>query len=72
MAGFPAPGGMSASGVNLFGQDYYYQYMVDQLCVRSGGLWGDGVYAGVRARNLYGARTHSIYYVGFVAASYLP
>jgi hypothetical protein len=72
MAGFPAPGGFSTGGVNLFGQDYYYQYMVDQLCVRSGGDWANGVNAGVRARYLSNSRTNSHHYVGFVAASYLP
>jgi hypothetical protein len=72
MAGFPGPGGFSTGGVNLFGQDYYYQFMVDQLCVLSGGSWNNGVTAGVRARLLNGSRTSSYTNVGFVAASYLP
>jgi hypothetical protein len=46
--------------------------MVDQLCVRSGGDWANGVSAGVRARYLNSSRTNSHHYVGFVAASYLP
>lgn len=71
MAGFPAPGGSSASGINLFGQDYFYQGKPNQLCVLSGGNWGSGVTAGVRARVLSSSRTGSSNNVGFVAASYL-
>lgn len=72
MCGLPSAGGTSTAGVALFGQDYFYQYTVDQLFVLSGGYWFDGVNAGVRARILYYARTSSSYGVGFVAASYLP
>lgn len=71
MSGLPVAGGISASGSNLFGGDYFYQYIINQLCVRAGGYWDLGATAGVRARNLNSSRGGSYNYVGFRAASYL-
>ena len=72
MSGFPVSGAVSPAGSNLFGQDQFFQFFVDQLCVLSGGPWGNGTYAGVRARALNHYRTNSSNNTGFVAASYLP
>ena len=72
MSGFPLSGAVSPAGSNLFGQDQFFQFFVDQLCVRSGGTWSHGTDTGVRARALYSARTNSHNNTGFVAASYLP
>jgi hypothetical protein len=71
MLGMPAAGGMSAAGASLMGLDYYYQRIIDQLCVVSRGLWGYGSGAGSRNRNLLNTRTNATAYVGFAAASYL-
>lgn len=71
MMGMPAASGMSASGSNAMGQDYYYQYIRDQLCVLSRGYWSSGSAAGSRNRYLNNARTNAHTYVGFACASYL-
>lgn len=68
--GVPITAGMSTSGSNLFGQDYFYQYIRNELCLRSGANWGDGSNAGAWASNWLGARTHSDNSVGFRSASY--
>jgi hypothetical protein len=71
MAGMPAANGMSAAGSNAMGNDHYHQYIRDQLCVVSRGLWPNGSWAGGRGRNLYNYRPGANYYVGFACASYL-
>jgi hypothetical protein len=72
MAGMPAAAGMSVSGSNLMGTDYYYQYIRDQLCVISRGNWGHGSAAGVRLRHLADNRTSAYSNaVGFAASRYL-
>lgn len=71
MLGMPEAGGVSTSGANLFGADYFYQYVRNELCVLSRGHWVDGPYAGVRARFLRTARTNISDNSGFAAASYL-
>jgi hypothetical protein len=71
MAGMPAAAGMSVSGSNLMGTDYYYQYIRDQLCVISRGKWDYGSYAGARYRNLNYARANANSGVGFAASCYL-
>lgn len=70
-AGQPLSTGVSAAGSNLFGADYYYQYVRNELCLRVGGDWGFGSAAGVWAVNWNNARTNSNDNVGFRAASYL-
>ena len=69
--GFPLTTGISTSGTNIFGQDWYYQYVRDQLCVQSGGYWADTSTAGVWTALLSRPRTLSFITVGFRAASYL-
>lgn len=38
---------ISTTGTNQFGKDYFYQYIVNELCVLSGGAWSYGSSAGV-------------------------
>ena len=68
--GVPMAAGMSTSGSNLFGQDYFYQYIRNELCLLSGAYWYNGSNAGVWASHWYNARTNSYHYVGFRSASY--
>jgi hypothetical protein len=68
--GIPIAAGMSTSGSNLFGQDYFYQYIRNELCLRSGATWNLGSNAGVWASNCADARTNSFDNVGFRSASY--
>ncbi len=69
--GVPMAAGMSTSGSNLFGQDYFYQYIRNELCLLSGALWSDGSTAGVWASYWNVARPYSYGSVGFRSASYL-
>jgi hypothetical protein len=69
--GVPISLGASSAGSNLFGQDYLYQYIRNELCLRSGADWSGGSSAGVWASGLNDARTDSGGYVGFRSASYL-
>ena len=71
MLGMPAPGGVSTAGTGLFGNDYFYQYIRDALCVISRGGWTYGSYAGVRVRGLNTTRTNASTSVGFAASRYL-
>jgi hypothetical protein len=71
-AGLPRSGdAISSSGTDLFGKDYFYQYIRNQLCVRCGGYWSDSTSAGVWARYLSSHRAYSNFYTGFSAACYL-
>lgn len=73
LAGLGAPkdaNGMSPSGTNLFGTDYLYQHYRNELCVHSGGSWGNGVLAGLWSLSLSGTRTNSFYIIGFRCACY--
>lgn len=71
--GVPLSTGISdgTSGTNLFGNDYLYQYIRNELCLISGAGWYNGSIAGVWAALWYDARTDSDDSVGFRAASYL-
>lgn len=71
MAGMPESGGVSVSGANLIGTDYFYQFVINQLCVISRGYWGNGSNAGSRLRYLYTARSSASHGVGFAASCYL-
>lgn len=51
--------GVSTSGTNLFGLDYFYQYIRNELCVRSGGGWSADSYAGVWGSDWGHARSYS-------------
>jgi hypothetical protein len=70
--GQPRSAGVSSgtSGTNLFGVDYLYQYMRNELCLLSGGPWNFAALAGVWAVYWVGARPSSFNFVGFRAASY--
>lgn len=70
-AGQPLPTGVSAAGSSLFGEDYCYQYVRNELCLIAGGDWSTGSLAGVWAVSWSRARTYSNGNVGFRAASYL-
>lgn len=61
---------MSASGTNLFGQDYCYQYNRQNLFVRCGGHWGNASGAGVFYRSWSSSRTYNYTNHGFRAAAY--
>ena len=65
------PAAVSATGTNLFGQDYFYQYICSNLCPRAGGNWSDGLSAGVWALDLRYGRGHSALGVGLRSACYL-
>lgn len=71
--GHPLSAGISngTSGTNLFGLDYLYQYMRNELCLISGGSWNRTTVAGVWAVYWSYDRTVSANVVGFRAASYL-
>jgi hypothetical protein len=68
--GLPVSGGASSGGTNLFGSDYFYQYIRNELCVLAGGYWAYGSNAGVFSVALNYYRTLSRDYVGFACACY--
>lgn len=69
--GFPKAGtGVDATGTNLFGKDYFYQYIVNELCLISSGHWYYTTNAGVWAAHWYYTRTNANYYIGFRLACY--
>ena len=68
--GVPIAAGMSIAGSNLFGQDYLYQYIRNELCLLSGALWDSRSNAGVWTSFWNLARWNSSHYVGFRSASY--
>lgn len=61
---------IDGSGTNLFGLDYYYQNIRNELCVLSCLLWFYGSTAGVWGVYFYSDRTFSSNYVGGRAACY--
>lgn len=63
--------GVDATGTNLCGKDYFYQYIRDELCVRSGGYWSGASLSGVLTSSLVYYRTNSLYNVGLRCACYL-
>jgi len=63
-------GGISTSGSNLFGSDYFYQYIRNELCLLSCAYWNGHSGAGVSAVGWGSGRAYSNYYVGFRAACY--
>ena len=73
MTGLCAPqnnSAVSTTGAALFGADYFYQYIRNDLCVISGGSWHNGTNAGVCALSLIGFRTRAYNNVGFRCACY--
>jgi hypothetical protein len=74
LTGFGLPqdvAAFSAAGSNLFGTDYYYQYVRDLFCPIVGGDWNSATNAGVWYRYFNVYRTHSRDHVGFRCAYYL-
>lgn len=71
MLGMPTLGGVSPVGTAEMGNDYFYQYFRDQLCVTSRGAWANGSFAGSRFRGLGNTRTNANISVGFAACRYL-
>lgn len=68
--GLPKALGASSGGTSMFGQDYFYQHIRNELCPISGMYWGNGANAGAWAVPLLYNRTNSSDFVGFCAASY--
>ena len=71
MAGMPAAGGVSTAGSSAMGTDWFYQYLLNQLCVISRGDWSHGSGAGSRFRYLVYSRASANVDVGFAASCYL-
>lgn len=69
--GFPDSGGISVAGSNAFGADYFYQYILSDMCPAVGGNWSNVGSAGVWVLHLGVARGGSGDGVGFRAALYL-
>lgn len=68
--GLPQDQGASTAGSSLFGSDYFYQYIRNELCPLSGMGWSLGAPAGVWAVALNNPRGYSSVSLGFCAASY--
>lgn len=68
--GLPLPLGVSSGGTSRYGNDYFYQYIRNELCVISGVHWYYGSSAGPWAVNLLHSRAGANGGVGFAAASY--
>lgn len=62
--------GNDASGTNLFGNDYYYEYHRANLAVLSCGRWNNSTYAGVWSASFNDYRSFSNATVGFRGACY--
>jgi len=62
--------GVDVTGTNLFGKDYFYQYIRNELCVLSGGHWNSSSAAGVWLSSWNFSRTDSSNAVGFRCACY--
>ena len=70
--GFPKDAdGVDSTGTNLFGKDYFYQYIRNELCVRSCAYWNSTSLAGVWYGRLSYFRTTSSSYVSWRGACYL-
>ncbi|MBT4876358.1 MAG: hypothetical protein HON48_14275 [Desulfobacula sp.] len=63
-------GGVDTTGANIFGKDYFYQKITNELCVLSGGSWGSSSSAGVWSSYWTNSRTYSDDTVGFRCACY--
>ena len=62
--------GMDATGTNLFGKDYCYVYVSNDMCLVVASGWGGTAVAGVWYAGFSAIRGHSGSYVGFRAAAY--
>ena len=61
---------VDGTGTNQFGKDYYYQYIRDELCLRSCSYWGDSTAAGVWLLYWGHYRADSSYAAGGRLATY--
>ena len=69
--GFPQDAdAVDTTGTDLYGNDYYYQYIRDAMCLMSSGHWNDATYAGVGDVNWKYYRTNTYSSVGFRCAAY--
>ena len=68
--GIPLATGLSSAGTDLFGEDYFYQYVRNELCVLAGGGWSHGSRAGAWARHWFHHRTSADVAIGARAACY--
>lgn len=68
--GLPKALGSSTAGTSLFGSDYFYQYIRNELCLLSGAYWLHGSGAGPWTVFCNDTRTYSYAYVGLCLASY--
>ena len=68
--GMPLPLGVSSSGTSRFGNDYFYQYIRNELCVMTGMGWSNGSLAGPWSAALDSSRARASSNAGFAAASY--
>jgi hypothetical protein len=68
--GLPKAAGMSAGGSSLFGADYYYQYVRNEMCLLSGGVWNGATTAGVWYLALGDTRADSSARLGLRCAFY--
>ena len=62
--------GMDATGTNLFGKDYCYVYVSNDMCLIVACNWGSTAPAGVWSAGFNQIRGDSYYYGGFRAAAY--
>jgi hypothetical protein len=63
-------GGMDATGTNLFGKDYCYVYVINEMCLIVASLWNSATSAGVWTASFNATRGYSATAVGFRAAAY--
>jgi hypothetical protein len=66
----PPNAGLSASGINMLGQDGVYRYTRENLFVRSGGTWSHGGSSGVFARSFNYWRSYARNDSSFRAATF--
>ena len=61
---------INTTGTDRFGKDFFYQYVRNELCVRSGGYWYDGSNTGLWLVSWHAHRTHSHGHVSLRCALY--
>lgn len=70
-AGMPMSGSaVDATGTNLFGKDYFYQYIINDLCLIASGNWYTSTTTGVWYAYWYSSRAPSSNSTGFRLACY--
>jgi hypothetical protein len=61
---------VDATGTNLFGKDYFYQKIINDLCLISSAHWGTAVVAGVWNSSWYYYRDGAGSHISFRLACY--